>query len=209
MKRLRTEPEPQPGPSREPGPSEENRNHSRKSLLKEIDQDIKRLLGKKVDDDEVGGAGPLVAEVRGRDGARYSLEIFMRTAGRGGRGGDRASKSDPRAPVVVDQAGAAHAVIPAGQRLLLLATRRAVQPRQRVPRGRYVLFKFYVDGEPLSDGCLHEASQSKPDTHWAKANISSQPVRDQQRVEFAHQANPDIGTFVVRVWTRLGKQNNQ
>ena len=42
-----------------------------------------------------------------------------------------------------------------------------------------------------------------PHIHWAKAHIDTHPVEDQQRVEFAHQANAFVGTFVVKVFTFL------
>ena len=52
-------------------------------------------------------------------------------------------------------------------------------------------------------GTLHEASISKPDINFAKAFIDTHEVRDNQRVEFAHQANAHVGTFVVQVFTKL------
>ena len=60
-----------------------------------------------------------------------------------------------------------------------------------------------MDGEALSEGQLHEATMKAPHIHWAKAHIDTHPVEDQQRVEFAHQANAFVGTFVVKVFTFL------
>ena len=85
----------------------------------------------------------------------------------------------------------------------MVATRTAKLPRQQIARGNFVLFKFYVDGEALSEGQLHEATLKAPHIHWAKAHIDTHPVEDQQRVEFAHQANAFVGTFVVKVFTKL------
>ena len=50
---------------------------------------------------------------------------------------------------------------------------------------------------------LHEASISKPDIHFAKAFIDTHEVRDTQRVEFAHEANAQVGIFMVEVFTKL------
>ena len=100
---------------------------------------------------------------------------------------DRAGKGDPRAPIVYSKAGQANAVIPANQKLMLLCTRLATHPSQYISRGKYVMFKFYVDGEALSEGVLHEASISKPDVHFGKAYIETHEVKDNQRVEFSHQ----------------------
>ena len=44
---------------------------------------------------------------------------------------------------------------------------------------------------------------SKPDFHFAKAFIDTHEVRDNQRVEFAHEANAQVGTFMVEVYTKL------
>ena len=55
------------------------------------------------------------------------------------------------------------------------------------------MFKFYVDGEALSEGVLHEASISKPDIHFGKAYIDTHEVKDNQRVEFSHQ----VGIFLI------------
>ena len=100
---------------------------------------------------------------------------------------DRAGKGDPRAPIIYSQAGLANAVIPANHKLMLLCTRLATHPSQYISRGKYVLFKFYVDGEALSEGVLHEASISKPDIHFGKAFIDTHEVKDNQRVEFSHE----------------------
>ena len=106
---------------------------------------------------------------------------------------DRAGKADPRAPIVYSKAGLANAVIPANHKLMLLCTRLATHPSQFITRGKYVMFKFYVDGEALSEGVLHEASISKPDTHFGKAYIDTHEVKDNQRVEFSHQ----VGIFLI------------
>ena len=106
---------------------------------------------------------------------------------------DRAGKADPRAPIVYSKAGLANAVIPANHKLMLLCTRLATHPSQFIRRGKYVMFKFYVDGEALSEGVLHEASISKPDTHFGKAYIDTHEVKDNQRVEFSHQ----VGIFLI------------
>ena len=112
-------------------------------------------------------------------------------------------KGDIRSPIITDRDGGLHAIIPANHKLLLVATRTAKLPRQQIARGNFVLFKFYVDGEALSEGQLHEATLKAPHIHWAKAHIDTHPVEDQQRVEFAHQANAFVGTFVVKVFTKL------
>ena len=52
-------------------------------------------------------------------------------------------------------------------------------------------------------GQLHEASIKNPELHWAKAHIDTHTVRDEQRVEFAQEANRHVGTFVVKVFTKL------
>jgi hypothetical protein len=44
-------------------------------------------------------------------------------------------------------------------------------------RGSFVMFKFYVDGEALSEGQLHEASTKAPNLHFAKAHIDTHPVQ--------------------------------
>jgi hypothetical protein len=87
--------------------------------------------------------------------------------------------------------GGLHAIIPADHKLLLLCRRTARLPRQQVPRsdtaahytitmrhrrGSFVMFKFYVDGEALSEGQLHEASTKAPNLHFAKAHIDTHPV---------------------------------
>ena len=64
---------------------------------------------------------------------------------------DRPGKYDPRAPIIYDKNGVANAIIPANHKLMLLCTRIATHPRQYIKRGNYVLFKFYVDGEALSE----------------------------------------------------------
>ena len=48
-------------------------------------------------------------------------------------------------------AGVANAIIPANHKLMLLAKRTATHPRQYIRRGNFVLFKFFVDGEALSE----------------------------------------------------------
>ena len=52
-------------------------------------------------------------------------------------------------------------------------------------------------------GQLHEASVKNPELHWAKAHIDTHTVQDDQKVEYAHEANAYVGTFVVKVFTKL------
>ena len=54
---------------------------SREELLKQIDQDINRLIeeGKRIDKKEEMLNKAKAVRVKGRDGAEYSLEIFMRS----------------------------------------------------------------------------------------------------------------------------------
>lgn len=178
---------------------------NREELLKQIDQDIRRLIeeGKRIDKKEEMLNKAKAVRVKGRDGAEYSLEIFMRSLDSCRSRKDRAGKGDIRCPIITDREGGLHAIIPANHKLLLVATRTAKLPRQQIARGNFVLFKFYVDGEALSEGQLHEATMKAPHIHWAKAHIDTHPVEDQQRVEFAHQANAFVGTFVVKVFTKL------
>lgn len=144
-----------------------------------------------------------MVKLSGRDGAEYSLQIFMRNATFCRNRRERASRNDPRVPLIVDREGKVNAIVPAGHKLLLFCQRRATKPRQFIPRGSFVLFRFYVDGEALSEGELHEATIKEPAIHWAKAYIDTHPVGDQQRVEHAHEANAHVGTFVVKVFTKL------
>ena len=90
-KRLRRGDE--PGPSTDfAGPSgvcsaafsddeEEEEKVNREELLKQIDQDINRLIeeGKRIDKKEEMLNKAKAVRVNGRDGAEYSLEIFMRS----------------------------------------------------------------------------------------------------------------------------------
>lgn len=130
---------------------------------------------------------------RGKDGALYTFEIFMRDKADCRSKRDRAGKGDPRAPIVYSKAGLANAVIPANHKLMLLCTRLATHPSQYITRGKFVMFKFYVDGEALSEGVLHEASISKPDIHFGKAFIDTHEVKDNQRVEYSHE----VGIFFI------------
>jgi len=183
----------------------------RESLLKEIDADIKNITNK---DKKTEEKPKLIKEsqtdpksglshFRGKDGAVYTLEIFMRDSRTCRTKKDRAGKNDKRAPIILDNEGVANAIIPPNHKLMLLCKRTATHPRQYIPRGSYVLFKFYVDGEALSEGQLHEASIKNPELHWAKAHIDTHTVKDDQRVEYAHEANAYVGTFVVKVFTKL------
>ena len=141
---------------------------------------------KKEKTEEVGAGA---SNYRGKDGALYTFEIFMRDKATTRSRKDRAGKGDPRAPIVYNRSGVANAIIPANHKLMLLCTRIAVHPSQYIKRGKYVLFKFYVDGEALSEGVLHEASLSKPGIHFGKAYIDTHEVKDNQRVEFSHQVS--------------------
>ena len=105
--------------------------------------------------------------------------------------------------IIFDSKGRANAVIPANHKLMLLCQRLAATPEQRIERGKYVMFKFFVDGDALSEGELHEASIKSPEVHWAKCHIETRAVKDEQTVEDAGEANPFIGTFVVKVFTKL------
>ena len=93
----------------------------------------------------------IASNYRGKDGALYTFEIFMRDKNNCRTKKDRPGKADPRAPIIYDSNGVANAIIPANHKLMLLATRIATHPRQFVKRGNYVLFKFFVDGEALSE----------------------------------------------------------
>jgi len=178
---------------------------ARADLLKQIDTDIQKLLeeGQRIDKKEEILRSSQVATVQGRDGAVYTLEIFLRPLAACRSRRERAGRADKSSPIVKDREGGLHAIIPSNHKLLLLCTRTATSPRQHIPRGSFVLFKFYVDGEALSEGSLHEATVKAPNKHWAKAHIDTHPVQDGQRVEFAHQANAFVGTFVVKVYTKL------
>ena len=189
---------------------EDAKDFDREALLRDINADIDKIISRTpADDTKVGPKKEeyLKAEVasnyRGKDGAIYTFEIFMRDKNTCRSKKDRPGKADPRAPIIYDQNGVANAIIPANHKLMLLATRIATHPRQYIKRGNYVLFKFFVDGEALSEGTLHEASISKPDVNFAKAFIDTHEVRDNQRVEYAHEANAHVGTFVVQIFTKL------
>ena len=114
---------------------EEEKYVDRAALLREIDADLQSIISRPgpSDDDKkpvvkkeegagVAGAG---SGYRGGDGALYTLEIFMRDKRSCRSARDRPGKADPRAPVVWDREGAAHAVIPANHKLMLLCTRCA------------------------------------------------------------------------------------
>jgi len=187
----------------------------RESLLKEIDADIKSLINKdkKAEEKPKGNLKlkiktqadpkPAISHFKGKDQALYTLEIFMRDNTTCRSKKDRAGKNDKRAPIIVDNEGVSNAIIPPNHKLMLLCKRTATHPRQYIQRGSFVLFKFYVDGEALSEGQLHEASIKNPELHWAKAHIDTHTVQDNQRVEYAHEANAYVGTFVVKVFTKL------
>ena len=101
--------------------------------------------------------------------------------------------TDLRSPIIYDKEGKPNAIIPANHKLMLLSQRIATKPSQQIGRGQYVLFKFFIDGEALSEGELHEASIKNPELHWAKAYIETHAVRDDQTVENSTHANPFIG----------------
>ena len=135
----------------------------RESLLKEIDADIKSIIAKEGKSDKsrasikmvntetkpVKDAG--VSQFRGKDQALYTLEIFMRDNAHCRTKKDRAGKNDRRAPIIYDNEGVANAIIPPNHKLMLLCKRTATNHRQYIKRGNFVLFKFYVDGEALSE----------------------------------------------------------
>ena len=202
-----------PGPSTSSGTSSYDDHFDREALLQEINRDIKNIINRTTDkgndttvkkeEDILQNAAKVASNYRGKDGAMYTLEIFMRDKRTCRSKKDRPGKGDQRAPIIYDKSGQAHAIIPANHKLMLLCTRLATHPRHHIPRGQYALFKFYVDGEALSEGILHEASISKPDTHFAKAYIDTHEVKDDQRVECASEANSYVGSFVVKVFTKL------
>lgn len=186
----------------------------RESLLKDIDADIKSIISTNDNKTEEKPKSklkiksrldpkPAISHFKGKDQALYTLEIFMRDSETCRSKKDRAGKNDKRAPIILDNEGVANAIIPPNNKLMLICKRTATHPRQYIRRGSYVLFKFYVDGEALSEGQLHEASIKNPELHWAKAHIDTHTVKDDQRVEHVHEANAYVGTFVVKVFTKL------
>ena len=116
---------------------EEEKCVDRAALLREIDADLQSIISRPGPSDDkkpvvkkeegagVAGAGA-GSGYRGGDGALYTLEIFMRDKRSCRSARDRPGKADPRAPVVWDREGAAHAVIPANHKLMLLCTRCAI-----------------------------------------------------------------------------------
>lgn len=110
--------------------------------------DFKGKALKKEKTEELGAGA---SNYRGKDGALYTFEIFMRDGASARSRRDRAGKADPRAPIVYNNAGLPNAIIPPNHKLMLLCTRLATHPSQYIKRGKYVLFKFYVDGEALSE----------------------------------------------------------
>ena len=144
---------------------QEEKHFDREALIKNIDAEIRSLISRpasesteeKVDtkvkkEEDVGTTAAAVASnYRGKDGAMYTFEIFMRDKDNCRSKKDRPGKYDPRAPIIYDKNGVANAIIPANHKLMLLCTRIATHPRQYIKRGNYVLFKFYVDGEALSE----------------------------------------------------------
>ena len=114
---------------------EEEKYVDRAALLREIDADLQSIIsrpGPSEDDkkpvvkkEEFAGVAGAGSSYRGGDGALYTLEIFMRDKRSCRSARDRPGKADPRAPVVWDREGAAHAVIPANHKLMLLCTRCA------------------------------------------------------------------------------------
>ena len=105
----------------------------------------------KKEEDVAATAAAVASNYRGKDGAMYTFEIFMRDKDTCRTKKDRPGKYDPRAPIIYDKNGVANAIIPANHKLMLLCTRIATHPQQYIKRGNYVLFKFYVDGEALSE----------------------------------------------------------
>jgi len=167
----------------------------RDSLLREINADIKNIISNtetgieekvrvKKEEEILKKAEAVASNYRGKDGALYTLEIFMRDKNICRSKKDRPGKGDQRAPIIYDKSGVANAIIPANHKLMLLCTRIATNPRHYVKRGNYVLFKFYVDGEALSEGTLHEASISKPDINFAKAYIDTHQVKAEWVMKF-------------------------
>ena len=109
------------------------------------------LKGKALKKEKTEELGAGASNYRGKDGALYTFEIFMRDGASARSRRDRAGKADPRAPIVYNNAGLPNAIIPPNHKLMLLCTRLATHPSQYIKRGKYVLFKFYVDGEALSE----------------------------------------------------------
>ena len=136
---------------------EDHKDFDREALLREINADINHIIssGSKKEELKPKKEESLKADIasnyRGKDGALYTFEIFMRDKNNCRTKKDRPGKADPRAPIIYNSNGVANAIIPANHKLMLLATRIATHPRQFVKRGNYVLFKFFVDGEALSE----------------------------------------------------------
>ena len=144
---------------------EEEKHFDREALIKDIDAEIRSLISRpaqesleekvytnvKKEEDATATAAAVASNYRGKDGAMYTFEIFMRDKDTCRSKKDRPGKYDPRAPIIYDKNGVANAIIPANHKLMLLCTRIATHPRQYIKRGNYVLFKFYVDGEALSE----------------------------------------------------------
>ena len=187
-----------------PGPSgfSSSTKRSKKNKLNDTEDEFEER------NNDILGYEPFTVKVVGSDRATYTLEIFMRDVISCLSRRDVARKTDPRAPVVFDKKRCAHAIIPANHKLMLYAKRVATKNCQRLKPRKFVLFKFYVDGTALSEGELYETSISNPDVHWAKAHIkTTQTVQDDQTVEHIGEANPSLGSFKVKIWTRLRETN--
>ena len=106
-KRFRTADEAGPSSEGASGPSgvcsaafsdeeeEKEEKLGREELLKQIDQDINRLIeeGKRIDKKEEILKKAKAVKVKGRDGAEYTLEIFMRSLASCRSRKDRAGKN--------------------------------------------------------------------------------------------------------------------
>ena len=146
---------------------------------------------------------PFIIKVLGRDGAQYSLEVFMRDVLTCSNKRNVASKEDDRAPVIAD-GRKNYVIVPHNHKVMLYAKRKAINATQVLEKKKWVLFKFYVDGTALSDGILQKSSKKNPDTHWAKVHIgTSNLVGDDKTVENYNDANPKLGTIKIEIWTNL------
>ena len=118
--------------------NEEEKYFDREALIKDIDAEIRSLISRptpenteekpdtkvKKEEDVAVTAAAVASNYRGKDGAMYTFEIFMRDKDTCRSKKDRPGKYDPRAPIIYDKNGVANAIIPANHKLMLLCTRR-------------------------------------------------------------------------------------
>ena len=79
--------------------------------------DFKGKALKKEKTEELGAGA---SNYRGKDGALYTFEIFMRDGASARSRRDRAGKVDPRAPIVYNNAGLPNAIIPPNHKLMFV-----------------------------------------------------------------------------------------